>query len=428
MSADAEGATQFASDPILSADRPAGAAGPLAVGDVVAHYRILALLGSGGMGHIHRALDLRLQREVALKVGLDGAASPERALQEARALAALNHPNVVSVYEFGVDAGRPYITMELLRGESLRARVERGAVPVDEAAALVGDALRGLAAAHEAGVVHLDLKPENLFVTAEGTLKVIDFGLARVARSTATGSDVAIGGTVSYMAPEQALGGAVDARSDLFAIGLVLVELVTGAHPYRGQNRVERLRAGERVEPPALDGLDDVVRDVARRCLAHDPDARPPGARAVLEALERRARPSAVPAPPGVDLEALAAAAHLAQKGYEVRYAPGPTLVFEGVVTPRDPDALLFPHFRVVHERAAGCGVLTLDVRALKQINSSALGLFIRWVGWINAEPEARRYRLRVVADPGVLWQRASLKPLEMIAPAVLQVIHERAR
>lgn len=419
----------MATDPRLGSGEAPHTQGPLAPGTVLGHYRVIEHLGSGGMGHIHRAEDLRLQREVALKLASRQDARDERTLDEARALAALNHPNVVTVYELGVHEDRAYIVMELLRGESLRAALQQRRPTRDEVRAWAIDALAGLDAAHTAGVLHLDLKPDNLFVTTAGAVKLLDFGVARRWRPGDDPNSGVMIGTVSYMAPEMILGHAVDARADLFSFGVILHELATGTHPFPGRPRVEALVSGRRVEPPAGVRFDDPeIAALARDCLAHDPAARPASAAQALARLksaptasesQRRASPTAQRAP----APQLAQVAPLTHRAFSVRVEPDGRLVFEGTITPRDPEQSLFPHFQRVHACAVGGADLVLDVRRVKQINSSTLGLFIRWISWITAEPAERRYRLVVVSDPSVLWQRANLKPLEMIAPDAIRVV-----
>jgi len=420
--------TQAATDARRASVDDAPTQGPLSPGTVLGHYRILRHLGSGGMGHIHSAEDLHLQREVALKVA---ARTDARTLDEARLLAALNHPNVVSVYELGAHEGSAYIVMELLRGHTLREVLEARRPSVDEVRAWARDALHGLDAAHVAGVLHLDLKPDNLFLTQGGVVKLLDFGVARRWRPGDDPTEGTMAGTIRYMAPEMILGRPVDARADMFSFGVILHELSTGMHPFRGRERVEALQAGRTVEAPPGASFDDPdVAALVRSCLAHNPDDRPPSAADALArllampertapGLPRRVAPAAkAPAPQ------LATVAPLTHRSFAVRVESVGRLVFEGTITPRDPEQALIPHFARVHACAAGGGDLVLDVRKVKQINSSALGLFIRWVAWINAEPVVRRYRLVVLADPGVLWQRANLKPLEMIAPDAIRIIY----
>ena len=270
---------------------------PLVVGDVVGPYRILGHLGSGGMGHIYRALDLRLEREVAIKVASEPIASDDDAmLREARALAALNHPNVVMVYEVGVHESRGFIVMELLRGETLRARMSRESLPLASALSLVCDLLRGLSAAHNARVVHLDIKPENVFITADGTVKLLDFGVARLKR-TGAHDERAIAGTIAYMAPEQLLGENLDFRADLFAVGTVLHELTTGKHPFQRPHFAATMYAlmqGEFFKDSTFP--DPEIEAIIRACMQRDPSARPGSAGHVLEKLERvlRARTQVV--------------------------------------------------------------------------------------------------------------------------------------
>ncbi|UQA54926.1 serine/threonine-protein kinase [Polyangium aurulentum] len=285
---------------------------PLVPDDVIGHYRILGRLGIGGMGYIHRALDLQLEREVAIKVALESIASDHDAmLREARALAALNHPNVVTVHEVGIHEGCAYIVMELLRGEPLRARLDRERPSLVEALSWACDVLRGLSAAHSARIVHLDIKPENVFITKDGYLKLIDFGIARHKR-TGAHEPGQIVGTVAYMAPEQLLGDPLDFRADIFAFGILLHELVTGRHPFMRANMgatMHALLAGDFFQDGAA--ADPDVEAIVRACMALEPSERPPSAAHVLQDLERvlRARahvvtpaePRSVPPRSGVD-------------------------------------------------------------------------------------------------------------------------------
>jgi tetratricopeptide (TPR) repeat protein len=269
-------------------------------------FRIDGRLGEGGMGIVYRAEDEKLGRPVALKVlpramG-DDDESRRRFLREARAAAAINHPNVATVYEVGEADGRVYIAMELVEGETLRDRMLRAPLTVPETLRVARAVARGLARAHARGVVHRDLKPENVMLDREGEPKILDFGIAKLrevsvggasalARTVtqATGSGHVLG-TVGYMSPEQARGANVDARSDLFSLGVLLYEALAGAAPFRGETALEVLVATTRDEPPPLaelrkdlpPGLDAIVR----RCLAKSPDDRYPSAEALLDALE----------------------------------------------------------------------------------------------------------------------------------------------
>src|SRR5271157_75701 len=205
---------------------------PLAAGTRLDSFEIVAPLGAGGMGEVYRAHDATLKRDVAIKVLPEyWSRDPDRLRrfeQEARATAALNHPNIVSIFHVGEYNGSPYIVTELLQGETLRDRLRRGPMRLRETCDFAVDMARGLAAAHDAGVVHRDLKPENLFLTKDGRLKILDFGLAKLTQAQGANYDGTtatiqhhtdaghVVGTVGYMAPEQVRGGVVDARSDIF--------------------------------------------------------------------------------------------------------------------------------------------------------------------------------------------------------------------
>jgi tetratricopeptide (TPR) repeat protein len=277
-----------------------------AAGTTLGPYKIIALLGAGGMGEVYRARDTRLGRDVAIKVILaESARDPERVKrfeQEARAAGALNHPNVCAIYDLGTHDGSPFVVMELLEGETLRAKLETGPIPARKAIDYAAQVARGLAAAHEKGIVHRDLKPENLFVTRDGRVKVLDFGLAKLMRPevlaptgekpisvTATEAG-AIVGTVGYMAPEQVRGGGADHRSDLFALGAILYELLTGQRAFHGASYIETLHAILNLEPAALSasgrGIPPGLEPIARRCLEKEPAERFQSASDLAFALE----------------------------------------------------------------------------------------------------------------------------------------------
>ncbi len=278
----------------------------LSVGTEIGSYRILAPLGVGGMGEVYRARDLNLGRDVALKVIRgEHARDPGRIgrfEQEARAAGALCHPGVCTVFSIGTHEGSPFVVMELLEGESLRARLNRGPIPLRKAVDWIVQAARGVAAAHARGIVHRDLKPENLFLTAEGRVKVLDFGLAKLTRpdslaetdtDTATIVTTAAGevlGTTAYMSPEQVRGEPVDHRADLFALGGIFYELLTGRQafaasaPYETTYRIVNddppslVESGREV-PPAIEGI-------VRRCLEKRPSERFQSAQDLAIALE----------------------------------------------------------------------------------------------------------------------------------------------
>ena len=213
----------------------------LLVGRTVAHYRIVSLLGRGGMGTVYRAHDERLARDVALKFlpphVADEPGAAARVLAEARAAAALAHPNVCTVHEIGeTDEGRSFIAMALYEGETLRERLRRGPLPPREAATIARELASALAAAHARGIVHRDVKPGNVMLARDGLARLLDFGLAQVGEASRDGSG-ATPGTIAYMSPEQASGGPIDHRSDLWSLGVVLHEMLAGTRPFRGSGR-----------------------------------------------------------------------------------------------------------------------------------------------------------------------------------------------
>ena len=263
----------------------------LAAGLKVGPYEIVAPIGAGGMGEVYHARDPRLKRDVAIKV-LPALFSSDRQRlrrfeEEARAAAALNHPNILAVYDIGQQDGAPYIVCELLEGQTLRAKLHTGPVPVRKAVDCALQIARGLAVAHGRGIVHRDLKPENVFVTRDGQVKILDFGLAKLTRAEPGGNDVtrtiesdvgSVVGTAGYMSPEQARGKPADARSDLFALGAVLYELLSGQRAFKGEASADtisailnhdpaELSAGNRRVPPA-------VERIVRHCLEKNPDER----------------------------------------------------------------------------------------------------------------------------------------------------------
>ena len=267
---------------------------PLTLGARLGPYEILGPLGAGGMGEVYRARDTRLGREVAIKVlPAELAADPDRMRrfeQEARAASALNHPNVVTVHDVGSEAGRFYIAMELVEGSSLRERIAGGPLSSQEVAAIGAQIAEGLAKAHAAGLVHRDLKPENVMISSDGFVKILDFGLAKLAPLEAAGSQslaetaeqrTAAGillGTVGYMSPEQASGMPLDHRSDQFALGAILYELASERKAFQRTSVAETLAAILREEPPPLSSIASRVPEtlsrIVARCLAKNPQER----------------------------------------------------------------------------------------------------------------------------------------------------------
>jgi eukaryotic-like serine/threonine-protein kinase len=275
----------------LAQDEPS-----LPEGTMVGPYRIVALLARGGMGDVYRATDLRLGRDIALKTlpnteRGDGHAI-ERFLQEARITASLDHLNIVKVFDVGMSNGRPYLVSELLDGETLRAPIGRGPVAAEDARSIASAVTSGLVAAHARGLVHRDLKPENVFLTKSGTAKILDFGIAKLwqdpalPRGLATLSGVILG-TAGYLAPEQVKGDPVDARTDLFALGSILFELMTGQRAFAREHTIDTLHAIVHDDPPDLLPRGIALTAIVRRLLAKAPDARFQTAADLLWALEQ---------------------------------------------------------------------------------------------------------------------------------------------
>jgi eukaryotic-like serine/threonine-protein kinase len=290
----------------------------LAPGARLGPYEIVAALGAGGMGEVYRARDTRLGRDVAVKVlpvHLGG--SPERRERferEARAVAALSHPNILALHDVGREGETAYVVTELLEGATLRERLRDGPLPVRKATEYAAQVALGLAAAHAQGIVHRDLKPDNVFVTRDGQVKILDFGLARqikevLASGTETSSPTlqhateagAVLGTVGYMSPEQARGGEADARSDIFAFGCLLREMLTGRRAFERGSAAETLAAIIREEPEplgaALPDVPPALERIVTHCLEKSPDERFQSARDLAFDLQSLSGSSAVSGP-----------------------------------------------------------------------------------------------------------------------------------
>ena len=313
MLAQEERAETFLEAPALeSAARAlASSASARIEGRIAGPYRIEALIGAGGMGEVYRAVDTRLGRAVALKflagVFSTQPAAVERFAREARAASALNHPNICTVYDVGEIEGLPFIAMEYLEGSTLRELLgedstERQGLNCRQAVEIAGAVAAGLASAHAKGITHRDLKPENIFLTDDGRVKILDFGLAQIGplqsdgrpentggESTSSEAGIVMG-TVAYMSPEQAEGKKVDPRSDVFSFGSVLYELLTGDRPFRGNTKTDTLAAIIQAEPPPMSKLAGsvpiAVQDLLLRCLNRDPDARFQSAGEILRELK----------------------------------------------------------------------------------------------------------------------------------------------
>jgi serine/threonine protein kinase len=266
----------------------------IAAGSRLGPYEILELLGAGGMGEVYRARDDRLGREVAVKVlpaEVTGDSDRVRRFeQEARAAGVLNHPNITAVHDIGTHEGSLYVVSELLEGETLRARLAGGAVPVRKAIDYAHQIAQGLAAAHEKGIVHRDLKPENLFVTKDGRVKILDFGLAKLTRpdegvaktsvqtATAGTEPGVVMGTLGYMSPEQVRGKLADPRSDIFSFGAILYELLSGKKAFQGGSAADTMSAILNADPPDLSASGKTVppglERIVRHCLEKSPEER----------------------------------------------------------------------------------------------------------------------------------------------------------
>jgi serine/threonine protein kinase len=277
----------------------------MASGDRLGPYQVISLLGAGGMGEVYRARDPRLDREVAIKVlSPHGAHDPDRLQrfeQEARVVAALGHPNVLALHDVGSQDGTAYAVFELLEGQTLGQRLESGPLTVRKAVDYGVQICQGLAAVHARGVVHRDLKPDNVFLTRHGQVKILDFGLAKVAPHalgvldggadgrTPTEPGLLVG-TCGYMAPEQARGRAADARSDIFSVGAVLYEMLSGRRAFRGPTPADTLAALLTQDPPDISDVSQPVppalERVVRRCLERSPEERFQSARDVAFGLQ----------------------------------------------------------------------------------------------------------------------------------------------
>ncbi len=275
------------------------------IGQTISHYRILEKLGGGGMGVVYEAEDLNLGRRVALKFLPDARESPEaleRFKREARAASALNHPHICVVYDLGEHEGKPFIAMERMKGETLKHVLAAGPMPLERVLGLGSQMADALEAAHGAGIVHRDLKPANVFVTERGEAKLLDFGLAKLTGTERQvfGSELETAakeknltspgmtlGTVAYMSPEQARGTEVDARSDLFSLGVILYEMATGSLPFPGNTAAEIFNALLSQKPAPSSGIPPRLQAIIHKCLEKDRSLRYQNASEIRADLER---------------------------------------------------------------------------------------------------------------------------------------------
>jgi serine/threonine protein kinase len=281
------------SDGWATSDGPTPTSKPaLAPDQKVGEYVLIGKLGAGGIGEVWKARDGRLNRIVALKfmaTQRPGSSPPADLLREARAASALNHPNIITIFEAGESQGAAYLAMEFIEGETLRARMKRSPVPLAEALDIAIQITQGLAAAHRAGIIHRDLKPENVMLRADGYVKLLDFGLAKVLpgaqpetaglspASTTTESGMIVG-TLTYLSPEQARGLKAGPASDVFSFGILFYELLTGEHPFRAETPMDTLAAILANEPPNAHAhspsVPPAISDICTRALSKDPSRR----------------------------------------------------------------------------------------------------------------------------------------------------------
>jgi len=262
----------------------------LTPGTKLGPYEIQSLLGAGGMGEVYRAKDTRLGRDVAIKVLPEKLARDAERLQrfetEARVIAALNHPNILSIHDIGTYEGAPYLVSECLEGQTLRMELSGWALPVRRVVDYGTQIAQGLAAAHDKGIIHRDLKPENVFVTRDGRVKILDFGVAKLMLPEASSDEGAtldagptsvgvVLGTAAYMSPEQVRGDPVDGRSDIFALGTILYEMLFGQRAFRRDTSAETMTAILKEDPPELSltgkTISPALERIVRRCLEKKP-------------------------------------------------------------------------------------------------------------------------------------------------------------
>src|SRR2546425_1449971 len=278
----------------------------ISTGTRLGPYEIMAPLGAGGMGEVYRARDTRLGRDVAVKVlpstYSDDTDRLHRFEQEACAAGALNHPNILIVHDIGTHDGSPYIVSELLEGETLRQRMRGTTLAQRRVIDYASQIAHGLAAAHEKGIVHRDLKPDNIFITKDGRVKILDFGIAKLTQPDGSQSQTEIPtrrvdtdpgivmGTVGYMSPEQVKGRSVDHRSDIFSFGAILYEMLSGRRAFHGESAAETMSAILKEDPPDLSSTNKTVSPALERlvnhCLEKNPEARFHSARDLVLALE----------------------------------------------------------------------------------------------------------------------------------------------
>ncbi len=409
----------------------------LAAGTRLGPYAILSPIGSGGMGEVYRARDERLGRDVAIKVlPADLAESSERLKRfekEARAASALNHPNIVTVYDIGSTEGTSWIAMERVEGETLRKLLAAGPMPLKKLLAVATQIAEGLAKAHETGIVHRDLKPENVMVTREGTAKILDFGLAKLATPTgesgeltqsptvSAGTEVGVVlGTVGYMSPEQALGEALDFRSDQFAFGSILYEMTTGQRAFARASAPETMTAIIRAEPePLATAAPDSpvpLRWVVERCLAKDREERYAATKDLARDLARLREGLTEGSLSGAVIAATPAAARGRQRSLALALAAATLLVGAaiGVVATRKPRQGP-PTYRPVtfHRGALGGARFAPDGKTI-----------LYTAAWEGKPPQIYSTRLDSTESSALPFPSADLLSISSAGKLAIRVLH----
>jgi serine/threonine-protein kinase len=411
-------AAEFIEPPVLPAADLTPAIDAL-VGRTVGHYRIDRALGEGGMGIVYLAEDMRLGRSVALKAlparyTQDGA-SRDRLKREARAAAALSHPGIATVYALEEFDGHVFIAFEFVPGETLRAELGRGPLPLLTVMTIARALARALAAAHDRGIIHRDLKPENVIRTPDGQIKILDFGLARFREPSAPSVTLTTVGTVmgtpSHMSPEQIRADAVDGRSDIFSLGVMLYELASGVNPFAGADHAATIANVLEAQPPRLPAaavpdedrpLRDALEHIILRCLQRAPSARFQSAHDLVRALEQVAAdfvPAGVSAMPFDHRGRGHAAAGAALWWWKFHQAAASVTYL----------ALLFPLWWV-HEWTPGPGALLLFLAGLV---ASLVASLLRWHLW---------FAVRSYPDQWHVQQRAT-RPLIGVADVAFAAV-----
>ncbi len=437
---------------------------PLGPGSSIAHYRIVSRLGQGGMGQVFLAADTRLERNVALKVlPPDLAADRDRMnrfLREARIASTLTHPNIPARHEIGEAGGVQYLAMEYVEGEPLSIKIASGAVNAPDAIAIAAQVADALDAAHSRSIIHRDIKPANIMITPRGNVKLLDFGLAKLdsatperdAETQLLTTAGALLGTVFYMSPEQALGRPLDGRTDLFSLGVVLYEMITGRLPFRGANSQETIAMILQNQPEAIARFNyetpEALERVVRKCLEKDRERRYASARDLLvdlRAVERDSASSQDPLPPAksrlraviVDDEELAR--HLLKEylasqpdielaaecanGFEAVKAIGeqkPDLVFLDVQMPKLDG---FEVLELIDQEIAVIFTTAYDTYAMRAFDANAVDYLLKPFGMERFETALERARQRLVAGhpPAIELSAAARPPQQYLQRLVVK-------